>query len=52
MGYYQMIFRYEKKICKKCKQVGVNGLIVVDLPWPINKNFLNYAKIFNYFLFN
>ena len=35
----------EKKFVKKCKQVGVNGLIVVDLPWPRKiKNFLNYAK--------
>ena len=26
-----------KKFVKKCKQVGVNGLIIVDLPWPDNK---------------
>ena len=45
MGYYQMIFRYgEKKFVKKCKQVGVNGLIVVDLPWPENKKFSKLCK--------
>jgi len=35
MGYYNMIYQYgENKFLKTCKQVGVNGLIVVDLPWP------------------
>ncbi len=29
---------------KKCKQVGVNGLIVVDLPWPDNKPFAKKCK--------
>ncbi len=45
MGYYNMIYQYnEKKFLKKCKQVGVNGLIVVDLPWPYNKNFAKKCK--------
>ena len=45
MGYYNMIFQYgETKFLKKCKQVGVNGLIVVDLPWPENKNFSEKCK--------
>ena len=45
MGYYNMICRYgENKFLKKCKQVGVNGLIVVDLPWPDNKNFAKKCK--------
>ena len=40
MGYYNMIYQYgENKFLNKCKQVGVNGLIVVDLPWPENKKF-------------
>ena len=40
MGYYNMIYQYgENEFLKKCKQSGVNGLIVVDLPWPENKNF-------------
>ena len=39
MGYYNMIFQYgENNFLKKCKISGVNGLIVVDLPWPENKN--------------
>jgi tryptophan synthase alpha chain len=37
-GYYNMIYQYgENKFLKKCKQIGVNGLIVVDLPWPENR---------------
>ena len=45
MGYYNMIYQYgENKFLKKCKQVGVNGLIVVDLPWPINKTFSKKCK--------
>ena len=45
MGYYNMIYQYgENKFLKKCKQSGVNGLIVVDLPWPENKNFSKKCK--------
>ena len=45
MGYYQMIFNYgEKKFIKKCKEVGVNGLIVVDLSFPDNKKFAQLCK--------
>ncbi len=45
MGYYQMVYRYgEKKFIKKCRQVGVNGLIIVDLPWPDNKEFARLCK--------
>ena len=45
MGYYNMICQYgENKFLKKCKQVGVNGLIVVDLPWPDNKFFAKKCK--------
>ena len=45
MGYYQMVYRYgEKKFVKKCKQVGVNGLIIVDLPFPDNKEFSKLCK--------
>jgi tryptophan synthase alpha chain len=40
MGYYNIVYQYgENKFLKKCKQVGVNGLIVVDLPWTDNKPF-------------
>jgi len=45
MGYYQMVYKYgEKNFVKKCKQVGVNGLIIVDLPWPENKSFAKLCK--------
>ena len=45
MGYYNTIFQYgENKFIKKCKQVRVDGLIVVDLPWPENKNFSRKCK--------
>ena len=45
MGYYNMIYRYgERNFLKKCKEVGVNGLIVVDLPWPDNKIFAKKCK--------
>ena len=38
MGYYNMIYQYgENNFLNKCKKSGVNGLIVVDLPWPENK---------------
>jgi len=45
MGYYNMIFQYgENKFLKMCKISGVNGLIVVDLPWPENKNFAKKCR--------
>mgnify|MGYP001320831726 CR=1 FL=1 len=45
MGYYNMIYQYgENKFLNQCKKSGVNGLIVVDLPWPENKNFAKKCK--------
>ena len=45
MGYYNMIFQYnEKKFLNKCKNVKVDGLIVVDLPYPENKKFATNCK--------
>ena len=45
MGYYQMIFNFgEKKFIKKCKETGVDGLIVVDLSYPDNKKFSLLCK--------
>ena len=41
MGYYQIVHRYG---VKKCKQIGVDGLIIVDLPWPENKKFSKLCK--------
>jgi len=40
MGYYNMIYQYnENKFIKKCRKSKVDGLIVVDLPFPENKTF-------------
>ncbi len=45
MGYYNMIYQFgENNFLKKCKTVGVNGIICVDLPYPENKNFSNKCK--------
>ena len=45
MGYYNIIYQYEEnKFLNKCKKSGVNGLIVVDLPWPENKIFAKKCK--------
>ncbi len=38
MGYYNMIYQYnENKFIKRCQKSKVDGLIVVDLPFPENK---------------
>jgi len=45
MGYYNIIYQYgENKFINQCKKTGVNGLIVVDLPWPENKKFAKKCK--------
>ena len=45
MGYYNMIFQYkENKFLEKCKKSKVDGLIVVDLPYPENKKFAFKCK--------
>ena len=45
MGYYNMIFQYnENKFLEKCKKSKVDGLIVVDLPYPENKSFAAKCK--------
>jgi tryptophan synthase alpha chain len=45
MGYFNIIFQYgEIRFLKNCKKVGVDGLIVVDLPWPENKKFAKNCK--------
>tara|TARA_B100002051_G_scaffold255490_1_gene271166 strand:+ start:366 stop:1166 length:801 start_codon:yes stop_codon:yes gene_type:complete len=45
MGYYNMIYQYgENKFLNHCKKSKVDGLIVVDLPWPENKNFAKKCK--------
>ncbi len=45
MGYYNMIYQYnENRFITKCKKSKVDGLIVVDLPYPENKLFASKCK--------
>ena len=45
MGYYNMIYQYNKnKFIDKCKKSKIDGLIVVDLPYPENKAFALRCK--------
>ena len=45
MGYYNMIYQYgEDRFITKCKKSNVDGLIVVDLPYPENKSFASKCK--------
>ena len=45
MGYYNMIYQYdENKFINKCKRSKVDGLIVVDLPFPENRKFALKCK--------
>ena len=45
MGYYNMIYQFgENNFLNYCKKSGVDGIIVVDFPWPENKNFSKKCK--------
>ena len=45
MGYYNLIYQSgENNFLKNCKLSKVDGLIVVDLPWPENKKFAQKCK--------
>ncbi len=45
MGYFNLIYQNgEDNFLKNCKNSGVDGLIIVDLPWPENKNFAKKCK--------
>ena len=45
MGYYNMIYQYgDQNFINICHKVGVDGLIVVDLPYPENKDFAKKCK--------
>ena len=40
MGYFNLIYQNgENNFLKSCKSSGVDGLIIVDLPYPENKSF-------------
>ena len=45
MGYFNLIYQSgENNFLKNCKASGVDGLIVVDLPYPENKSFAKKCK--------
>ncbi len=45
MGYFNLIYQNgEENFLKNCRASGVDGLIIVDLPYPENKNFANKCK--------
>ena len=45
MGYYNMIYQYgDNSFINSCKKAGVDGLIVVDLPYPENRTFAKKCK--------
>ena len=45
MGYFNLIYQNgENNFLKNCKLAGVDGLIIVDLPWPENKKFSEKCK--------
>jgi tryptophan synthase alpha chain len=45
MGYFNLIYQSgEDNFLRKCKASGVDGLIIVDLPYPENKVFANKCR--------
>ena len=45
MGYFNLIYQSgESNFLNNCKKSGVDGLIIVDLPYPENKNFAKKCK--------
>ena len=45
MGYFNLIYqRGEDNFLNNCKNSGVDGLIIVDLPYPENKKFASKCK--------
>ena len=45
MGYFNLIYQSgEDNFLRDCKTSGVDGLIIVDLPFPENKNFASKCK--------
>ena len=42
MGYYNVTYQFrENKFLNQCKKSGVDGLIVVDLPWTENLSLIH-----------
>ena len=45
MGYINPILKFGlNEFIESCSKVGVDGLIIVDLPWPENRNFSKKCK--------
>lgn len=45
MTYYNIVLQYgEQRFLKKCKEHGINGLIIVDLPVEEGKEFINLCR--------
>ena len=45
MGYFNMILQYgQNKFLNDCKKNKIDGLIIVDLPWPENKKFARKCR--------
>ena len=45
MGYFNMVLQYgQNKFLNDCKKNKIDGLIIVDLPWPENKKFANKCR--------
>ena len=45
MGYFNMILQYgQNKFLNDCKKNKIDGLIIVDLPWPENKEFARKCR--------
>ena len=45
MGYFNLIYQIgEDRFLRNCRSSGVDGLIVVDLPYPENKSFAKKCK--------
>ncbi len=45
MGYFNLVYQSgENNFLNNCKTSGVDGLIIVDLPYPENKNFAKKCK--------
>ena len=45
MGYFNIILQYgQNKFLNDCKKNKIDGLIIVDLPWPENKKFASKCR--------
>ena len=45
MGYFNMVLQYgQNKFLNDCKKNKIDGLIIVDLPWPENKKFASKCR--------